>query len=224
MNSIQNIRHEDVLRYLGYRGQEIAEDLLAEVRAGESKMLSVANPKSVFCVFDRIDTETGIALAGTTLVLKGDDIKAHLAGCTKVALLAATLSADTDRAITAAGVESMTKSLILDAAADALIEQVCDHVESEIHAYMPRMHATWRFSPGYGDFPIAQQNEILTVLNAQKRIGLCATDSCLLTPRKSVTAVIGLAEQELPKKQKGCESCTMRETCAFRKRGERCVW
>lgn len=224
MGSLQTIRHEEVLRYLGYRGQEISDDLMGEVLSCEKEMLETAKPKSVFCIFDCIDTPDGIALSGTTLVLKGDDIKTHLAGCTKVALLAATLSFDADRLISSAQVESMSKSLILDAAADALIEQVCDGVESEIHAATPNLHATWRFSPGYGDFPVSLQNEILTVLNTQKRIGLCATDSHLLTPRKSVTAVIGLSEKELPTKRKGCESCTMRETCTYRKRGERCVW
>jgi len=224
VGSIQAIRHEEVLRYLGYRGQEISDDLMGEVLSCETEMLTHAKPKSVFCIFDRIDTHDGIALSGTTLVLGGHDVREHLANCTKVVLLAATLSSDVDRLIASAQVESMTKSLILDAAADALIEQVCDEIESEIHTKMQNMHATWRFSPGYGDFPLSLQNEILTVLNAQKRIGLCATDSYLLTPRKSVTAVIGLSETELPKKQSGCETCSMRETCTFRKRGERCVW
>lgn len=224
MGSIQAIRHEEVLRYLGYRGQEISDDFMGEVLACESEMLARAKPKSVFAIFDRIDTPDGIALSGTTLILPGNDIKNHLAGCTKVALLAATLSSDADRLIASAQVESMTKSLILDASADALIEQVCDEAEAELRAKIQNMQATWRFSPGYGDFPIVLQNEILTVLNAQKRIGLCATDSHLLTPRKSVTAVIGLSETELPKKQKGCATCSMRETCTYRKRGERCVW
>ncbi len=224
MGSIQAIRHEEVLRYLGHRGQAISDDLMREVLAGEADMLACAKPKSVFSVFDRIDTTDGIALSGTTLVLKGEDIKNHLVGCTKVAILAVTLSFDVDRLITSAQVESMSRSLILDASADALIEQVCDEVEREIYSTVQDMHATWRFSPGYGDFPISLQNEILTVLSAQKCIGLCATDSHLLTPRKSVTAVIGLSDIALPKKQRGCESCTMRETCTYRKRGERCVW
>lgn len=224
MEPIRAINHDEVLRYLGYRGQTLNEDLHEEVRACEAQMLACAKPASVFRVFTREDMPEGLRLVGTTLTLSGKDIVSHLAGCSHVALLAATLSASADRAIASAQVDSMTKSLILDAAADALVEQVCDAAEQELRAQMPEMHATWRFSPGYGDFPITLQNEILTVLDAQKRIGLCATDSYLLTPRKSITAVVGFSESELPKKQRGCETCVMRETCAYRKRGERCVW
>ena len=224
MEPIRAINHDEVLRYLGYRGQPLSEDLIQEVCACETQMLAYAKPAYLFRVFPSEKIPEGIRLVGTTLVLPGADILSHLAGCSQIAVLAATLSVEADRLIASARIDSMTKYLALDAAADALVEQVCDMAERELRAQMSEMHATWRFSPGYGDFPITLQNQILTVLDAQKRIGLCATDSHLLTPRKSVTAVIGFSETELPKKQRGCETCVMRETCAYRKRGECCVW
>ena len=51
-----------------------------------------------------------------------------------------------------------------------------------------------RFSPGYGDFSIQYQKEILAVLEAGKSIGLSMTDGCMLIPTKSITAIIGIEE------------------------------
>lgn len=222
MEPIRSVAREEVLRYLGYQGQDLSSEIIEELDACEMQMLSAAKPAYCYRVFDRIETADGIGLSGCKLILSGNDIAEHLAGCNKIILFAVTLSAAVDRLIASARVASMTRALILDATADALVEQVCDAVEQEIGTDSARMHATWRFSPGYGDFPITLQNQILTVLDAQRRMGLYATDASLLTPRKSVTAVIGLSETEIPKRRRGCGSCILRETCNFRKRGDRC--
>ena len=54
-----------------------------------------------------------------------------------------------------------------------------------------KLHPTTRFSPGFGDFDIVHQRDILALLDCQKRIGLTLTDSNMLCPTKSVTAVVG---------------------------------
>ncbi|HAS78352.1 MAG TPA: methionine synthase, partial [Ruminococcus sp.] len=60
------------------------------------------------------------------------------------------------------------------------------------------------------------------VLDAPKRIGLCVTDTDMLTPKKSVTAVIGVSQKPLAPRRKGCQICSMREKCQFRKKGGHC--
>ena len=82
---------------------------------------------------------------------------------------------------------------------------------------------TWRYSPGYGDYPIECQGAFLSALNAGRLIGLTVTESNILLPRKSVTAVIGISEKEIESSEKrGCDSCKLRETCKFRKEGKGC--
>jgi len=46
-----------------------------------------------------------------------------------------------------------------------------------------------RRSPGYGEMPLALSREIIAKLDATKRIGVSVTESNLLVPSKSVTAV-----------------------------------
>ena len=116
----------------------------------------------------------------------------------------------------------MTSAVITDFLASAAVEQVCDEAERDITSQLSQYNATWRFSPGYGDLPLDIQPDFLTVLDAQKRIGLNATANNILTPRKSVTALIGLSTGEIAKKKRGCEACSMKDKCTFRKRGVHC--
>ena len=95
-------------------------------------------------------------------------------------------------------------------------------VDKTVKSDLPQLEQTWRFSPGYGDLPIEIQGEFLQVLDAPKRIGLYATANNILTPRKSVTAVIGLSENKISKGRRGCVICSMKDACPYRKRGEHC--
>jgi len=73
-----------------------------------------------------------------------------------------------------------------------------------------------RYSPGYGDFPLTYQKEILELLNAQRRIGLTRTESNMLVPTKSVTAIIGFTTEETSCHVAKCMTCQAKN-CPFRK-------
>ena len=90
-----------------------------------------------------------------------------------------------------------------------------------IFSNMPDCSHTWRFGIGYGDFPLTQQHMLLEVLQAGKRIGLCATESCILTPRKSVTCVVGLSKRDV-QSSSSCQSCNFKDKCAISKEGGSC--
>jgi hypothetical protein len=77
------------------------------------------------------------------------------------------------------------------------------------------MHLRPRFSPGYNDFDIAHQTDLLRMLQAHKRIGLSETKSHMLTPLKSVTAVIGIGAQDgSPAVKDKCAGC-LKTDCQF---------
>lgn len=87
-------------------------------------------------------------------------------------------------------------SLLLDAAGTQAVEQIADEVEREIGRLAGRMGLIprWRFSPGYGDWPLAAQREIASLAGCG-RIGIVLTESLMLRPRKSITAVVGLGSR-----------------------------
>ena len=109
--------------------------------------------------------------------------------------------------------------MILDAVLSAAVEAVCDEQEERLRGEFAErsLFLTDRFSPGYGDFSIAHQGEILKILDAPKKIGLTMTEGNMLTPLKSVTAVIGLKRNEKScDRKQSCASCE-KTNCAYRR-------
>ena len=113
-------------------------------------------------------------------------------------------------------------AVVLDSMANVAIEQVCDKAERLITAELPDCYLTYRYSPGYGDYPVTMQQRFLEILDAPRKIGLSRNESYLLTPAKSVTAIIGASKQPVERRRRGCAVCNLRETCRYRRRGNHC--
>lgn len=219
MLKITQIRRAEALRYLGYGQSAPDEKISALIDECEKKLLSTAVPAYTYKVFP-VERDGGICIGG--VFLSGNSIVGHLDGCEKAALICATLSSSVDRLIRAEEVSDMTHAVIIDNLANAMIEQVCDAAEEEI-SEKTKLFMTWRFSAGYGDLPLDIQGDLLRALDADKRVGVCVTGGGLMSPIKTVTAIIGLSESPIDRKKQGCESCNMKNTCKFRERGERCA-
>ena len=211
------ISKDEVMRYLGYKGGTVEQELDDMIESAIAEIIEVAAVRSVFRIFD-IDRDMN--LGGSVCRLEGGDIAKHLKECSKCVLMAVTLGMDVENLIRKAQISDMAKALILDAAATAAVESVCDELEAEIAKEY--RYITSRFSPGYGDMPLKMQKSIAAVLDTARRIGLTVTDTDILLPRKSVTAIIGISENEINKEKRSCESCNLKETCSFRKEGKAC--
>jgi cobalamin-dependent methionine synthase I len=106
--------------------------------------------------------------------------------------MAATLGSEAESLLRRAQSRSMGDALILDALGSAAIEAVCDQLCAEIAQELSPRRLTARFSPGYGDLPLDQQRELFAVLDVTRRIGVSLSESALMLPQKSVTALIGV--------------------------------
>lgn len=224
MDKLKRIDRSEALRYMVCSDENIVEGVIAEyIDECEKRLLEVVSPKYLYKYFNIRKADNGIIPEGTNLVFAGNDIINHLEGCSGAVIIAATVGPAVDRLIRTLQVEDMTKAVIADALASAAVEQVCAMAEEEIKERMGEgRHFTWRYAPGYGDFSLDIQKRLLDVLDAPRKIGLCTSDSRLLTPIKSVTSVMGVSDNELPPKARGCITCNMREKCRFRKRGQHC--
>jgi hypothetical protein len=207
-----------------YMGMHTAPDaaFLALADICEKQLLSAVSPACVHRVYALEHREEGILCTGSRLLLTGQDITSHLRGCSRAVLFCATLSLGADREIRRACADDVLKGMMTDAMASALTEQVCDLAEAEILKALPESYATWRFSPGYGDLPLDIQGDFLAAVNAEKRLGVCVSESGLLTPRKSVTAIIGLSDTPVSRGRRGCAICSMSRTCPYRAKGAHC--
>lgn len=215
---------DEVLRYLGLRSAPPDEGTRALIGECREEMASLARPRTVYRELDVRFEEEGVRLGGSGLLLPGEDIRRHLDGCAACFLLAATLGGGVDRAVAALQVRQMAKALVLDCCATAAIEEVCDKLQRELEETLQAegRYATTRYSPGYGDLPITCQRELTALLDTSRKIGLCATRENILTPRKSVTAIIGISKRPLPARRRSCESCGLRQSCNYRRGGRHC--
>lgn len=214
---------DEVLRYLGYRGQKIDSTTDALVDQAMVEIKSLIRERHIYKSFPISREEDWINLKGTSLKLFGHDIKNHLSKSKSCILMAVTLGHGVDTRIRYYEKTSMTKALILDACATAFIEEVCDKLVLEIQSKLEEGKVlTSRYSPGYGDLPIDMQSDFLSTIDAKKSIGLNASSHSILIPRKSVTAILGVIDKENKKEETSCISCNKNFTCNFRKVGKTC--
>lgn len=219
------INENEALKYLGYKGGEVPQDLIQQISWCQERIREIAAPRWVSRTFSlKRDPDGALFLEGTSFRLPGKDIQELLADCQECILMAATLGSQVEVFLRQAQITDMGKALVLDSCASCAIENICDQVEESLFKdWKPKgLFFTDRFSPGYGDMPISCQRDFCTLLDTQRRIGLCVSGSGIMIPRKSVTAVIGLCKNPPKKRFRGCEHCRLFRTCAYRKEGKTC--
>jgi len=227
------IDKKEVLRYLGGTAKNNDEetDRLIDEIIEEIKKISV--PKSQFRIFNIRKNQNNIQILNSILILKGKDIIKHLIHSKKVAIMAVTLGIQVDKRIKYYSNIDLTKAVILDACATTYIEAISDNLESEIKeiANQSNCNLTYRFSPGYGDFSLVVQDNILKVLNSPRTMGLTVSNEHILIPSKSVTAIIGFEDKSIKKPtgkvqkradNEKCKTCLRYKNCIYLQEGTFC--
>lgn len=223
------LNKKEVLRYLGFkRQQELTGDIDQLVEEMMVEVQEVANPRYYYQIYPvAVDhQEPAIKVVGTQLSLTGKAIYRHLQHAEKIALLGVTLGIEVEQRIRQYEVTDLTRSLILDSCCTEYIEKITDLAECDIEAQVKEAGLTLnrRFSPGYGDLPLATQKPFLATINGSLNLGINLTPNYLMIPRKSVTAVIGLfadKDQALPKRNSSfCRDCDY-TACDFRVGGRK---
>jgi len=214
------ILNEEVLRYLGYRGAQADEQIISQITLVSQEASANINAKNVFGVWDCQTGEDTVTLGAIPrgIIINSRDLARHLRGCNAVVLLAATLGTGADNLLRRYSALDMEKALIAQAVYAVMIESYCDTVVCEA-ARNPRLDGlspTARFSPGYGDFNISWQKDMLKLLDCEKQIALSVTDGYMLVPSKSVTAIVGFRAEKIGDDGQKCASCT-NTLCGYRK-------
>jgi len=208
----------ETLRYLGYgthAPDERTDALIAECAKELEALPTVRHVERSFS--DLVWSPEGVSVGGASFASRR--LAETLSGCGQAVVLCATLGAAADRLRMRYIRTDLTKAAVMDAAQSAYIEQVCDAVCADLRQrYAPQgLSPTPRFSPGYGDFALSEQPMLLALANAPRRIGLTCSETFLLTPQKSVTAIIGLTRGTPTCGGERCAVCEHRELCRFRR-------
>jgi hypothetical protein len=214
-----------VLRYLGYHGQELSDELYGRIDEVTASCLRIAKPRATIAAYPVLAVHANeVLLDGCALRLTGADIAEHLHDATRVALFAATLGLGVDRELRRLSLTDALEQVIFDSVATALVERTADAANAHIRAYAASLDAftSWRFSPGYGDLPLAIQGDFLRAIDAGRQLGITLTPSNLMVPTKSVTAVVGIHPTPQPGLESSCSICSLAEFCTIRATGRTC--
>ena len=203
------LNRQQWLRRMGVKGDAPIE-LLMQMAEVEDKLLAAAMPQGIYRI---VPVEA--------LDLYGNSIRRHLRKCSEVAIMGVTLGVMVDKLIRQYQIRDMAEALILDCGASVMVERLCDDLESEIRQHTD-LYMTDRFSPGYGDYPLHTQADLIWQMDAHRKIGLTVNEKYILTPQKSVTGIIGLSEFPVTGDLAGCDECLIREECELRKEGLTC--
>ncbi len=208
---------KEAVRYLGFGRREADEATLRLVAAAFSQLERAASPRIVWRVFDlRTAGEGRLDIGG--MEVESRSLWKNMKGCCQAVVLGATLGSGVDLLMRRQSLTDMAAAVVTQACAAAMLEEYLDGEQEKIGRELERegKYLRPRFSPGYGDFSICHQGQLLAMLEAPKRIGLSMTDSSMLTPVKSVTAVIGVSTVKEPCHRKGCEACGKTD-CIYRR-------
>lgn len=210
-----SIDRATALRYMGAAGWEPDAASAALLDRAEERLLQTATPRAVWRILPR---------AAISLENRGRDLARHLQSCDRILLMAATLGSEVDTLLRRMELTDIALAATADAMASVLLEQVCDALEEELRAQLRAegLYLTGRFAPGYGDCPLELNEEISLAVDSVRGCGLAVTAEHLLVPRKSTTALLGIADHPVTGAMAGCRTCHLRETCAFRKKGTTC--
>lgn len=144
-----------------------------------------------------------------------------LGGAERVAIAVCTIG-DTLESIAAELMnEDLIKGLALDAVGSAAVEALgnafCAYLENQ--AEKEGLQATLPLSPGMIEWPVSEgQPQIFRLLENEQAnfpgFQVELTPSLVMTPRKSVSFVIGFGV-EVNKQGRTCDYCAMKETCRY---------
>jgi len=104
----------------------------------------------------------------------------------------ATVGLELDRLIARYSRISPVKALFYQSIGAERIESLCDAFCDEMEPLYAPGRTKPRYSPGYGDLPLDVQKAFFAVLDCPRKIGLTLNESMLMSPSKSVTAIIGI--------------------------------
>lgn len=181
----------EAFRYMGYKGDSYNKELEEIYSDCLEEFIKAASYKAVY-------RETPIVVSAGAVDfgfcrIENENLCKNLRGCKSAIVFAATAGLGADRLIMKYSKISPAEAMVCDCIASSAIEVWCDEVNEKC---VGERKAKPRFSPGYGGVSLKYQKDILAFLDAERKLGITLNGSLMMTPVKSVTAFVGICEEE----------------------------
>lgn len=202
---------EEIIRYMGagtlctesFEYLELRQKIQDEI--GSIKEIAIPRYKYI-----QVDIIKEIAQP-MKFKLIGKDILRFLHGANKIYIMVVTIGQEFEAyAKKQKVVNNSLNNLIIDAIGTQIVEECADIVE-ELIRKEGNASISSRYSPGYGDFPLDAQKDILNMVQANC-IGVYCNEASMMFPQKTVTAIVKYAAFN-----SGCSECKNCINCEFKK-------
>lgn len=155
-----------------------------------------------------------------SIILESKVIARLLEQCHKVAMFLMTIGNHLEETACRLAEDGLIlQSAVLDAIGSNAAERIADSIQSEIKGVVGEQGfvISPRFSPGYCDWDIRQQQMIFRAVDGGP-LGIYLTETCLMIPRKSISGIIGIGTPESNvANYNPCKTCHKRDCPSRRK-------
>lgn len=211
-----DIPREEILRYMASGGDESSAHLIDELLA---EAVDSFLPKASY-------VRLRFGLSGSEFILGNTrfcsaSLAGHIAGCSELIVLSLSLGHALDRLISRYSALRPSAAFCINAIGAAAIESYADKVCKAISDDLEKegLHLSERFSPGYGDLPLDIQKDLIRMSDAGRRVGISLNKSRIMSPSKSVTAIIGISPCDIQSRGKSCINCKKYD-CIYRRKAQ----
>ena len=211
---------DEIRRYLGM--SKAVHDPVTDGMIQEciGKLQAVIQPVHLYAYYPLTITDDTFHVA--SLCFSSKSLRRNMEGCKEICVLACTIGIGADRLIRKTELTSISEAAVMQATAAAMAEAYCEHVNDMIkeETAQRNLYCRPRFSPGYGDLSLTLQKDIFSLLNLTKNLGITLSESLLMIPTKSITALIGISDTCRSFTQNQCNTCNMQNTCNYTRKDE----
>ncbi len=155
--------------------------------------------KACYCTFQIKDiSENKVILDKSKTLINSKKIAGILKDCEYCSLFVSTIGPQLEGRVAEMETDNPSGAFYLEHVGNWMAEYMAEAVNQKISqvitkaGFIPKK----RYSAGYGDWPVESQKEILELTGA-RRIGVSISESYLMIPRKSVSALIGWRNKEV---------------------------
>ena len=190
--SLPPVDRREAMGYMDVgRASESDERLLSHA---ENELLPGITPRLCYTECDvKID---GDLISIGNIKWHSSGLARRLSGAVRVIIFVATVGVAVDRLIGRYSRLSPSVALAVSALGSERVEALCDEFCDRIATEKgDGVLLSKRFSPGYGDLSLEVQRDIFALLSPEKAIGVSLGDGLLMSPTKSVSAIIGISEK-----------------------------
>jgi len=189
------IDRKDLIERLGgKKGRTFSRSLGIKVHNSARSVYRLMNPRLLF-IKERIKrVERGRVQLHGGVRLKSPKLSRTLCDSEELICFVTTIGGEIDFEINRMMRQGhLSEAFIMDALGSVAVESVAE----QFHRRMEREYrqddkaVTLRFSPGYCDWPIEEQKKVFDLLDSNTA-GIELNNSCLMIPRKSISAVFGV--------------------------------